>query len=434
MIMKSYTVLFGLFTVATTSVWAQADLQAPADTRPSSADVSSQLPPTQTTPAGVDVAQSHAEAQRPFTVSATVREQYDDNIYTTNTNKVDQFESIIEPSFLFNYPMGEDLFSARYTFGATYYPDRAGSSFDLSHEFVARYNHSFSDRFDLEVRDRVSDSDQPEISSGAVVNRVAGSYVNNTFTLQGTAQWAPKLSTVTTFTNDYFTYSDPTQSQLNDRDVNTLQHDFRFLLTPTLTLVAGGTYTNVGYSDDITPAGLTNTVSRDWESETIYAGLDYNFTPQLTAGFRAGGVVTQYDASSGSELDPYAEVFANWQVGARSSLNFDYTHTVAQTDVDSYSSTLSDNFSLTARYQFTPRFSGQLQGDYNLAQNQADSSIIAGQGDFQENTFGISFGLGYDLTRYLNLNMGYDYSEVDSDDSGRSYTRNQVSLGLTATY
>lgn len=413
-------------------------LTAPADQNASAVtpSPSQQPPPSYAAGASNDmrnnVPMSHADNKRLFTVSATVREAYDDNIYTTPNNKTSQFETIVQPSFLFNYPMENTLLAARYTFGATYYPDRSGSSFDLSHDFLARVNHSFSDRFNLDVRDRVLNTTQPEISSGATVNRVAGSFVENTFTMQGTAQWMPKLSTVTTFTNDYFGYDDPTQSLYNDRDVNILQNDFRFLLTSTTTLVAGGTYTDVGYANSFVPAGATAAVRRDWQSYTGYVGLDYNISPEILLGARVGGVEADYQ-SLGSALNPYASAFATWQIGPRSSLSFNYVHTVSQTDVNNYDSQVSDNFAITGRYMIT-LLTARLQGDYNLGVSDANSSLVAGAGDFLENTLGVDFGLSYELNKYLNLSLNYSYTHVNSDDPGRAYDRNVVSLGLTATY
>ncbi len=396
----------------------------------------SQTPPTPyatATPTYEGPGAAHAEKKKPFTVFATIREVYDDNIFTTHDNKTDQFETVIEPSILFNYPMDQTLFQARYTFGATYYPDRAGSSFDLSHDFLGRINHSFSDRFNIDARDRVLNTDQPQVSNGATVNRVAGSYTNNTFTLQGTAQWMPKFNTVTTYTNDYFAYDDPTQSVFNDRDVNTLQHDFDYLLTPVLTLVAGGIFNDVSYDNKFTPVAGGTDVSRDWTSYTGYVGANYNLTPELQVSGRLGAVESEYDRG-GSDLEPYGEATINWQIGARSSLAFDYTHTATQTDINFYSAAISDSFSLTGRYQFTPKISGRIQGSYSQNTDLANAGVTNDLGDYHEDVLGIDVGVGYDLTRYLNLNLAYTFADITSDNDALSYTRNQISLGLTATY
>ncbi len=378
-------------------------------------------------------AQAHAESKKAFSVTASVREQYDDNIYTSHDNKVSDYTTIAEPSFLFNYPMTDTLLSARYTFDATAYAKR-DKTFDTAHDLTMRVNQTFSSRFNLDARDRVHYSNQPEIDSGSVVNRVAGTYFNNTFSLQGTTQWTPKLSTVTSYTNDYFTYDDPTVAATDNRDSHTLQHDFRYTLTPTVTLVNGGSINALFYDHKVTSTVFGTLTSRNWTSFTGYTGADWTALPELTLGVRGGGVYTTYDANLKDSLAPYASFFTTWQAGAKSTLDFNYMHSVSPTDLSSYSSATSDSVSLTGTYKFTPKLTGRLQGSYTMNTSTSSTAITAGAGTYHENTLGVTTGLGYDFTQYLNLNVGYSLTNVGSDAISSSYNRNQVSLGLTASF
>ncbi|SDU21812.1 Putative beta-barrel porin 2 [Verrucomicrobium sp. GAS474] len=379
-------------------------------------------------------AQLKAESKKAFSVSASLREEYDDNIYTAHDNKVSDYKTTVEPSFLFNYPMADTLLSARYTFDATAYADR-DKTFDFGHDLVLRANHTFSSRFSLDARDRVHYAQEPEISTGSVVNRVAGTYFNNTFSLQGTTTWTPKLSTVSSYTNDYYSYDDKTVANTNNRDAHTLQNDFRYTLTPTVTLVNGGSISiqDYEYKTVSTTTGLP--VSRSWNSYTIYTGADWTVLPEVTVGARGGGVYTVYDASGlNSSFAPYATAFVTWQTGARSSLDFSYLHSVAPTDVSSYSSATTDSFSLAGSYKFTAKLTGRLQGSYSLNKSDGDTSINAGASSYYENTLGLTAGLGYDLTQYLNLNAGYTLTNVGATSIGSSYNRNQISIGLTGSF
>ena len=404
---------------------------------------------------GTDYTQSqaiaHAESKKVFSVFASLREEYDDNIYTAHDNKVSDYKTTIEPSLLFNYPMADTLLSARYTFDATAYAQR-DKTFDYEHDLTLRANHTFSSRFSLDVRDRVHYADQPEITQGSVVNRVAGTYFNNTFSIQGTATWSPKLSTVSTYTNDYFSYDDIDVSRVNSRDAHTLQHDFRYTLTPTVTLVNGGSINIQDYRNQTFVPASTSLVpnggggftfvttpdhytSRDWTSYTLYTGADWTVLPEVTVGVRGGGVYTTYDDNTiDSTFSPYASVFATWQTGAKSSIDFNYLHSVAPTDVGGYSSATTDSFSLSGLYKFTAKLTGRLTGTYMLNNSSSDVAITSGAGSYYENTLGFSAGLGYDLTQYLNLNGNYSLTNVGTTDIGSSYNRNQVSLGLTASF
>ena len=118
--------LTGLASLCILGTVVAQDSPSPAFSNYSESSVDTQTPASLTPPAPYATtggayqgpAVSQVEKKKPFTVSATVREVYDDNIFTTNTNKVDQWETVLEPSFLFNYPMDQTLFQARYTFGS----------------------------------------------------------------------------------------------------------------------------------------------------------------------------------------------------------------------------------------------------------------------------------------------------------------------------
>jgi hypothetical protein len=376
--------------------------------------------------------QVSAAPNRPFRVSAELREVYDDNIFTTNSGQVASMKTVLEPSFLFNYPMENTAFSARYTMDGTAYSHR-DSTWDLSHDFLARVTHSFNDRFSVDVRDRVLYAQQPEVDEGAVVARVTGDYFNNTYTAQGTMLWTPKLSTVTTFTNDYFDYRSVDQNG-NDRVADIFSNDLHFQLLPTIALVFGGAYNNLQYFHDV-PISTGATPSRDWQSFSPYVGVDYSLTPEWTVSPRLGVTYTTYNASAlGDTLSPYFALTSDWKVGKRTSLTFNYAHSISQTDIVTYSSQESDSFSLTGRYQITPLISTHLTGYYNLGHDDASQSLDPTQGSTNENTLGLDLGAAYDFNKNLSFEVGYDLDNVSSDISTREYTRNQIYIGIRAAY
>ncbi len=67
---------------------------------------------------------------------------------------------------------------------------------------------------------------------------------------------------------------------------------------------------------------------------------------------------------------------------------------------------------------------GQIQNsDYNggLYNNKTDTFFVAG------------LNLEYRINQHLSANAGYNLDRLDSD-TGRSFTRNRVYLGVTARY
>ena len=172
-------------------------------------------------------------------------------------NKIGSFEEIISPSILFSYPMENSTFDARYTFGFTYYnrhlPNQA---YDQDHDVVLRYNHAFSDRFNLDLRDDGGYHVDPSLLDSLGATGREGGYYSNIFTGEFTAQWTPLFGTVTSYSNNFITYENSTIGNEQDSDENTISQDFRFAFWPTVTSAAGLIYDNIDYLDS--SRGFTN--------------------------------------------------------------------------------------------------------------------------------------------------------------------------------
>jgi hypothetical protein len=54
--------------------------------------------------------------------------------------------------------------------------------------------------------------------------------------------------------------------------------------------------------------------------------------------------------------------------------------------------------------------------------------------DGVEQIFLIGVNLKYQFCHYLSAELGYDFDKVESDFVGRSYDRNKVYVGISATY
>ena len=369
-------------------------------------------------------AETKAQTKRPITVTAQLREEYDDNIFTTKTNKKSQFKTKIEPSLIYNLPLENTLLSARYTYGMTYFPDRGKEDFDHSHEWIGRIDHSFSSRFNVDVRDRLRYTQEPDVVGGdARARRTDSTFLSNIGSVQGNAQWTPKLGTATIFTNDLLTYDDLTTDRESGRMVNSLTHDFRYLLTPTITLVAGG-FSH--FNDYFFAKKDSTTLGGSF-------GADYSLSPQITVGGRVGPSFTDLE-SGGSYFSPYGTVFGNWTIGARSNVEASYTHSVSETDLGTYYMQESDVFALNGRYQFTPQFYGRLGGRLTLGSFDSDLGVGAGSRTITENVLGMDGALGYRLSQYVDFEAGYGYSLVSSDQATREYDRNQLYLSIRGTY
>jgi len=353
------------------------------------------------------------EHRKIFTVTATLREEYDDNIFTARTGRVSSWKTDVAPSVLVDIPMGASDFSARYTFGMNYYMDRQGGKLDLSHEFVAQFRHAFSDRFSLNLADQFRYSTEPNLldSTGTLYRN--GAYSTNTINAGFNGQWTPLFGSATSYSNTIVRYEDATQAIEQDSMENTGSQNFSFAVLPKINLVFGGIVDSISY----------DSLARGYTSYTGNGGVDWQ-----------GGTIIETD-QSGSQVSPYAALTLNWKFGARSTFAFNYVHTVVPTDVVAATAQIADRLSALFRYDISPSLTVHLEGTFTHG-DYDQSLLVSGSGlkGFSENDLGVSMGAAYHLNSHLDLEAGYIFSWVSSDLGFRDYMRDQIYLGIRGTY
>jgi hypothetical protein len=404
---------------ATTAVLAGKNGNGPAANGPTAPAAAS----------GSSLGDELTDLKRFFTVTVDVREEYDDNIYSVanGPGKIGSFEEIISPSILFSYPMENSTFDARYTFNFTYHnrhlPNQA---YDQDHDVVLRYNHAFSDRFNLDLRDDGGYHIDPSLLSSIGATGREGGYYSNIFTGEFTAQWTPLFGTVTSYSNNFVTYENSTIGDEQDSEENTISQDFRFAFWPTVTFAAGLIYDDIEYLDS--PRGFAN--------YTANAGLDWQALPSLSFGFRVGGSITEINQGGSSSVSPYASANVNWQLGERSRLIGSYVHTVTPTDIFFAQGQESDRFTANFLYNITERITTHFEGIYS--HNDIKEEFLTGAGTSNssstEDVLSFDTGVTYHYNQYLDLEGGYIFSDVSSQFNFENYTDNQIYLGIRGTY
>jgi hypothetical protein len=370
------------------------------------------------------------DLKRFFTVTLDVREEYNDNIYTAanGPGKIGSFTEIISPSILFSYPMENSTFDARYTFGLTYYNRHLpNEAYDQDHDVVLRYNHAFSDRFNLDLRDDGGYHVDPSLLDSLGTTGREGGYYSNIFTAEFNAQWTPLFGTVTSYSNNFITYENSTIGDQQNSDENTISQDFRFAFWPTVTAAAGVIYDNISYLDS--DRGFTN--------YTGNVGLDWQALPSLSLGFRVGGSITEINQESGSAAAPYASANVNWQLGERSRLIGSYVHTVTPTDISVAEGQTSDRFTANFLYNITSDITTHFEGIYS--HNDISNEFLTdagtnGTSSSTEDVISFDTGVTYHYDQYVDFEAGYVFSDVSSQFSFEDYTQNQIYLGVRGTY
>lgn len=382
--------------------------------------------------------------RNPFTVSVTVREEYDDNINTARTNKVSAFKTYITPSLLFEYPSDNTVFSMRATFNATYFSNGRTEPWEYGGQLLTSLSHSFTDRFSIDFRNQFRVAQEPDALDGNLtVLREDGTYINNNTSLQFNAQWTPIFSTVTAWNLQWWDYEAQSLGEVNNRLDNRINHDFQWLVSPTVTFVVGGFYRNTTYLDQSNAPTVIGSngqalifpaTDRDYQAIGGYVGADWQASPTIVTGLRVGAEL--FDPADATEsVQPYATAYFDWQLGARSSLDANFSHQVSDTSIANQVAQLSTTFIVGFNYQWTPRFSTRAQLVFrNSDYSNATAVSGLGVGDFSEQTIAIGLSGSYEVNTWLSIIAGYSFTDLISEISVREYVRNRVWIGLTGTF
>ena len=375
----------------------------------------------------------------PFRVTVTVRGGYDDNIFTSSVNP--QGSPFMNGSIGLSYDFGSPRtrLSLQTGGGLTYYLDRPGQKDpDYNAYLGLSLKHNFSPRLILSVIGYASYQAEPDFGVGTGFNRRSGNYfyTSDKFTLS--YLWTPRFSTATSYTFGALLYDNTTSvgvGNFENRIENTFGNEFRFLLWPTTTLVAEYRIQFVAYQNN----------NSDAVNHFILAGFDHTFSPQFSGSLRGGFQIRSLDTVqlvlnpdlttstvnvSTESSSPFFEATLNYALGKKTALTWTNRYGIEEPDIPGQPSRVTFRTGLQGKYSWTPRISSQLAIFYAHDDYGANAVSPA----FAEDSIDVALSLRYAITRYLGVNVGYNYTEILSDEPLRGYSRNRFYGGADFTF
>jgi len=390
-----------------------------------------------------------AAAQKPWSVSATLRGFYDDNYVTRGSSlKQESFGIEVSPSASYNVFTDTSAFGADYTYGMRWYENRVTDSVDHTHQANVRASHAFSPRFKADFSDSFVVAQEPQILDPQILAtplRSEGDNVRNTVNASATAGVTEKLSAVLTYQNQYYNYQDRDRSDLLDRWENTFDIKGRYQVQPKTFGFAGYRFRMVDHTSDNFlrgPLGLSavKADARDTDSHFIYVGADQAITSTLSGSIEAGAQYTDFVNGNDSETTPYVDANLNWAYKQGSLAQIGVTHSRSQTDVALLTGSAAPTIDAetTAVYGSVNHRISQIVLSL-IGQYQHSSFVGGAANDFSDDYFGLGFNVAYEINKFLEAHAGYNFDRLDSGlNSGlgadRSFSRNRVYVGIKATY
>jgi hypothetical protein len=397
-----------------------------------------------------------------WNVSANLRGFYDDN-YTVGNSKKGSAGIEFSPSVSANLDLQQTDLGIRYTFGMYYYVQRERDGLDpldYTHQADVWLDHAFDETLKLNLSDSIVVAQDPQLVQGGSTVRVSGNNLANNAKLNLTKEWTRQFSTATHYGNNLVIYSEssttnapgtnPSQAALLNRIEQNVGTDFIWQFQQETTGFIGYNYSWIRYTGNrqISPQWFDTqknkfihyySDARNTDTHYAYIGASHQFSANLSATGRVGASETDLyndPVSPSTTLAPYADISACYTFSPGSYVQGGFTQNQAATDVVAPSNNghltqyqEASVFYLDVAHQFDSKLSGALVTQYSYSSFK--DGAYSGQGD---NTVSSTVSLNYAINRHYSANAGYTFSELFSNVSSRSNSRNLVYLGLSANY
>jgi hypothetical protein len=360
----------------------------------------------------------------PFHVSISVREGYDDNVYTSKIQRVGSWFTNGSVQVEYQFGDARTRFDLQAYGGLSYYYHRPfGQDYDIDSGLSISASHQFTPRLGGGAVIYIAYRTEPELGQGIGINRRNGNYFYTSDKFSLSYVWAPRFSTLSSYTLTALNYENSAIAAYEDRFEHTFGNEFRFLWLPTTTLVGEYRFQIVDY--DTAPQNST--------THYLLGGLDHTFNPRFNVSLRGGAQFRQFD-NFGDETSPYAEATLNYALGQHTSLSWVNRYGLDQPDVAGAASRTTFRSGLAANYSIMTRIQSTLSLYYQHDQYDALLTPFFYSPAFDEDSLDLGIGLRYEINPSFAITTGYNHTQVFSDVFFREYARNRYYLGFNATF
>jgi len=345
-----------------------------------------------------------------------------DAVDTGETSNVDLF---LRPYIGYHLDTEATRLRLRYEPSLRYREDPGDdqNEFDLHHRLNVEVRQQFTERARARLSNTFFKFDDPEIEEGGAIVRTDRSYILNTFRF-GFNYDIGRLSNLDlSVRNQIRRYDDSEMALLSDKDEIGVGVAFRHTITPTLIALFHSAYDRYSFEDDAF-------LSRDFDSITGSAGLEYVFLPELIGSVSVGAQMRSNDES-------LLETDENLYVEAQLSADTGYNHHMGiiagyghrDADVAPYATQEYAEIRGFSVASLTQLLTLRNAATYRRSSYDTVPEFFLPGGN--EDIFVFDIELSYQITELMSLMVGdrFEYISADDDLSG-SYTRNTLRAGM----
>ena len=375
---------------------------------------------------------AQGEGGRTVHVYNRLRVEYDDNIFQKENDEDDSVKIIEELDISLNISLPQSFIGLHYKPSFIWWDDRDDDT-DFHHSFDGVFNHNFSPRLSISLKDRFRLAELPDEISGGTVIRENNDYIYNALNGTITAKFSPETALDIGGRYVLLQYDEDSVSNRQDYDRYVGGISLSHELKPTTTVSGDARIEDISY--DL--KNVENSNLRDSTSLFVGFGIDQTFNPNLLGSLRAGYQRKDFDEVAEDTKDsPFFDANVTVLPVPSTRLTLGAAFSQVETDLFPFSNQERTRFYATVAQEVTAKINAFVSANY------ADSDFDADEGQAQggtsltdgnEDIISASVRGTYELNRNHVLEAGWQVVDVDSD-FGRTFTRNRVNLGWSLVF
>ncbi|WP_417783515.1 outer membrane beta-barrel protein [Terasakiella pusilla] len=373
-----------------------------------------------------------------FGLSATteVNTQYNDNIYSTTNNEVEDVITNLNAVLTATYRDNNDQIYVTLDGDAYLYSDNNDEN-NEEYRFRADWRHIFSDSFYIrpvfEHRRLVSTRGNPYENPDLAATDSTVS-LNNTLGLDGRYEYKR-------YSLDFGGQGFQTNVEDAKRgNGTTISHSDRdrtditgyvqpgYLFMPNTTAYVRGDFLARDYDKNAIAQ------ERDTNGYIVSAGVRYYVPNRLTVDLSAGRLDYTYKSKTLSDTNiGYYKAEVRWWIGDKLETSLTSNRTLSPTISNVTSAIITDATTLNVTYQLLDDLQLKAQASYS-GRDYKDSRSAADGSDRWDDFFTAGVGVEYDLNETVALGADYKHRARESNARNLDYTGNITSVFLRASF
>jgi len=358
----------------------------------------------------------------------TVKEFFDDNLTSAQTNEIDSFGTLVEPQLTYELKNKKNLITLDYLFSAaTHYSSHNDDYVDQT--VSADYEFTPTSKIKLGLDTEYYRGHDPRGTGGAegtgVVQNSFDRYhhyqvdANGSYGAESSkAQFEIDMGHIAkTYDNN------ASATAVRDREDTYASSRLYYRVMPKTQMVVEGRVAEYHYDID-----ATGTASLDSTTTRALVGVKWDTTYKTTGTAQIGYIQKNFDSTARVDGQDFTwELGVEYKPRSYSTFNLDTSRDFSETSgAGNFTST--DTVSLSWKHDWSEKISTNLNMSYSEDSFDQDTT---GRSDEKLN---VGASVDYEIRRWLKLGAGYTYDERDSTINSFDYERNQVEAFATVTF